>query len=209
MLRTNLATRPFYNERAVHLVLWSLAAAAVLLLLVGWIALSDLLQERETLIAASESNEKRTQEILVRTAILERGAEAAEFYRLSAASREVNLLIDQRVFSWTGFLNQIEATLPKDIMLTSVRPDVIDGAVGAQMSIVSQSVDAIDEFIERLEETGGFTDVLSSFPYDFQTLGRPYGFSFLGILCDRLLEFSCISCGSYAIFSGKPTQFCF
>ena len=107
MLRTNLATRPFYNERAVHLVLWSLAAAAVLLLLVGWIALSDLLQERETLIAASESNEKRTQEILVRTAILERGAEAAEFYRLSAASREVNLLIDQRVFSWTGFLNQI------------------------------------------------------------------------------------------------------
>lgn len=161
MLRTNLATRPFYNERAVHVVLWSLVVGAALLLMAGWIALSDLLQERETLIAVSESNEKRTQEILDRTAILERGAEAADFYRLSAASREVNLLIDQRVFSWTGFLNQIEATLPRDVMLTSVRPDVIDGAVGAQMSIVSQSVDAIGEFIERLEEAGGFADVLS------------------------------------------------
>ena len=161
MLRIILSTRPFYNDRAVYVVLWSVTVAAVLLLMSGSITLSGLLQERGTLIAVSQSNEKRTKEILDRTAMLKRGAEAAELPALSAASREINLLIDQRVFSWTGFLNQIEATLPKEIMLTSIRPDVIDGAVGAQVSIVSQSVSSIGEFIERLEETGRFADVLS------------------------------------------------
>lgn len=161
MLRTNLATRPFYNERAIHVVLWSIALGAALLLMTGWIALSDLLQERATLIEASKSNEERAQEILDQTVTLKRGAGTTELYRLVAASLEVNFLIDQRVFSWTGFLNQIEATLPNDVMLTSVRPDVIDGTVGAQVGIVSQSVDAIGQFIERLEGTGAFADVLS------------------------------------------------
>ncbi len=143
------------------MVLWSIALVAAFFLMTGWIALSDLLQERAALIEASKSNEERTQEILNQTAILKRGAGTTELYRLVAASLEVNLLIDQRMFSWTGFLNQIEATLPNDVMLTSVRPDVIDGTVGAQVGIVSQSVDAIGQFIERLEGTGAFTDVLS------------------------------------------------
>ena len=42
----------------------------------------------------------------------------------SRAAQEANALIDQRTFSWTELFNQIEATLPPDVMLTSVRPAV-------------------------------------------------------------------------------------
>ena len=161
MLRTNLATRPFYNERAVHVVLSGIALAAGIVLVTSGIRLSALLQEQAALTAAAESNEEQASEILNQTVMLQPSAGAMELDLLAAASLEANRLIDQRAFSWTDFLNRIEATLPADVMLTFVRPDVVDGVVGAQVGIISQSVGAIDRFIDRLEGTGAFADVLS------------------------------------------------
>ena len=161
MLRTNLATRPFYNERIVHAVLGAVALVAVLVLVTSGIRLSALFREQTALTAAAQTNEQRADEILDETVELQRVAGTAELDLLATASREANRLIDQRVFSWTEFLNRIEATLPNDVMLTSLRPDVADRVVGVQIGIISQSVDAIDRFIERLEGTGAFADVLS------------------------------------------------
>lgn len=161
MLRANLATRPFYNERAVHFILGGIALAAALVLVTSGIRLSVLFQERATLTAAAESNERRADETLEQTVELQRDTGTTELELLVAASREANRLIDQRAFSWTDFLNRIEATLPDEVMLTSLRPDVADRVVGVQVGIVSQNVGAIDRFIERLEGTGAFADVLS------------------------------------------------
>lgn len=161
MLRTNLATRPFYNERAVHVVLGGIALAAALVLVASGIRLSVLFQERATLTAAAESNERQAEEVLDQAVELQRQAGTTERELLVAASREANRLIDQRVFSWTDFLNRIEATLPDEVMLTSLRPDVAERVVGVQVGIVSQSVGAIDQLIEQLERTGAFVDVLS------------------------------------------------
>ena len=41
-----------------------------------------------------------------------------------AAAREANTLIDGRTFSWTALFNQIESTLPPEVMLASVRPTI-------------------------------------------------------------------------------------
>jgi len=161
MLRINLATRPFYNERAVDVGLVGIALVAVLVLVTSVIRLSVLLQERATLTAAAESNEQQADEIFDQRVELQRQAGTTELELLVAASREANRLIDQRAFSWTDFLNRIEATLPDEVMLTSLRPDVADRVVGVQVGIVSKSVGAIDRFIERLEATGAFADVLS------------------------------------------------
>ena len=161
MLRTNLSTRPFYNERAVHFVLGGIVLAAGFVLATSAVRLSGLFQERAALTAAAESNEHQADEILNRTITLQRGTGATELDLLVAASREANRLIDQRAFSWTDFLNQIEATLPDDVMLTSLRPDVANGVGDVQVGIISESVDATDRFIARLEGTGAFADVLS------------------------------------------------
>ena len=161
MLRTNLATRPFYNERAVHVVLGGIVLAAGFVLVTSGVRLTALFQERAALTAVAESNEQQADEIFNQTVTLQRGAGATELDLLVAASREANRLIDQRAFSWTDFLNQIEATLPDDVMLTSLRPDVADRVVGVQVGIISESVGATDRFIERLEGTGAFADVLS------------------------------------------------
>ena len=161
MLHTNLSTRPFYNERAIHFVLGCIALGAILVLVTSCVRLSALFREQSTLTTAAEANEQRADAILNETVGLQRRAGTTALDLLATASREANQLIDQRAFSWTEFLNRIEATLPNDVMLTSLRPDVTDRVLGVQMGIISQSVEAIDRFIERLEGTGAFADVLS------------------------------------------------
>ena len=78
------------------------------------------------------------------------------------SAREANALIDQRTFSWTAFFNRIEATIPPDVMLSSVRPTVKDGQTRVSMVVLGRRAEDIDEFMEKLEATGAFEDVVPS-----------------------------------------------
>jgi hypothetical protein len=78
------------------------------------------------------------------------------------AAREANALIDQRTFSWTAFFNQLEATMPPDVMLTSVRPAVKEGVTRIAMVVLGRRQEDVDEFIEKLEASGSFEEVLPS-----------------------------------------------
>lgn len=161
MLRMNLATRPFYNERLVHVVLAALAILACGILVTGGLRVTALMSERASLTASAARDEERALEIAANTIQLQREATGGELEVLAAATVEANRLIDQRTFSWTEFLNLIEATLPPDVMLTSLRPNVDANGFGVLIGIVVRSVEAIDQFIEALEATGAFADVLS------------------------------------------------
>jgi Tfp pilus assembly protein PilN len=77
-----------------------------------------------------------------------------------AAAREANALIDQRTFSWTEFFNVIEATLPADVMLSSVRPEVKDGQTQVTMMVLARRAEDIDAFMESLEATKAFAGLL-------------------------------------------------
>jgi hypothetical protein len=79
-----------------------------------------------------------------------------------SAAEEANALIDQRTFSWTEFFNQIEATIPPDVMLTSVRPSFKDGVTSVSMVVLGRRAADVDEFVEKLEGTGAFENVLAA-----------------------------------------------
>ena len=161
MLTTNLSTRPFYNERAVHLALAVLGIAAVSVLAVCVVWLVDLARSNTELTAAADENERDAAGVAAQTAAIRRGIGDAELAALRDAASEANRLIDQRVFSWTEFFNRIERTLPADVMLTGVRPDHGELGVTVSVGVIGKSVADIDEFIERLEATGAFTDTLA------------------------------------------------
>ena len=55
------------------------------------------------------------------------GINQEELKTIVAAAREANTLIDGRTFSWTALFNQLESTLPPEVMLASVRPTIDDG----------------------------------------------------------------------------------
>jgi Tfp pilus assembly protein PilN len=160
MLRTNLATRPFYNDRAVHLALGMVAVVALVVLVMGVLRIVDLSQRNTALSGRVERAEREGTDLSARAAEIQRAVSPQALDEVAAAAREANLLIDQRVFSWTDFFNRIEVTLPPDVMMTEVRPAIEPGSIEVTMGVLGRRLDAINDFIAALEESGAFTEVL-------------------------------------------------
>lgn len=160
MLTTNLATRPFYNERAIHVGLAVIGLAAIVVLVFGAVRLVELSRATDLLTREAEVAERDASAITGRSTALERDLGEEHVESLASAAAEVNRLIAQRSFSWTAFFNLIDETLPPGVMLTAVRPDTADGALALELGMVGRNLAEIDQFIERLEATGAFMDVL-------------------------------------------------
>jgi len=156
VLRTNLSTHPFYNERAVH------AAAALVAVLVvavtAWegvrvVRLSRYKTELNNAIARDRNEaDRRTKE----AAQIRSGIDQKELAIVSAQAKEANQLIEQRTFSWTHLFNQLEAALPEDVMLVTVRPDFKDAETHINLDVQGKRYEDIDAFWDRLEKTGQF-----------------------------------------------------
>ena len=144
MLRTNLSTRPFYNERAVHLAIG--AFAVLVLAITTWNVIRVLSLSRQNTELSSRVNRDHDEAAeLTRMAADIRGRiNQAELQRVVNAAREANSLIDQRTFSWTAFFNRIESTMPPDVMLASVRPTVEEGVTRVTMQLLGRRVEDID-----------------------------------------------------------------
>ncbi|HET9264485.1 MAG TPA: hypothetical protein VFO14_15645 [Vicinamibacterales bacterium] len=162
MLRTNLSTRPFYNERAVHLVL---AVVGVIVLALTLVNLYEVMRlSRQNTELSSRINRDRSEaDRLTREATrIRRGINQEELQVVVAAAREANTIIDQRTFSWTRFFNVIEANMPPDVMLRAVQPSVQRDGTRVNMVVLGRRVEDIDEFIEKLEADGAFDGLLAS-----------------------------------------------
>lgn len=161
MLRTNLATRPFYNERVAQLVLAVAGAAALALLAAGIARGVDVARSHAALTAAAEAAERETAQLAGRTSSVRRAIEAGEVESIVDAVAEANRLVDQRTFSWTEFFNVIDRTLPSGVMLTAIRPEHGEDGVSVAVGVIGRRIADIDEFIGLLEGTGVFADVLA------------------------------------------------
>jgi hypothetical protein len=156
MLRTNLSTRPFYNERLVHLALALVAAIVLALTLLNVAELFRLSRLNTTLSGRMREDRTAAEEFSRKARQTRQGIDRNELQLVVAAAREANTLIDSRTFSWTEFLNHIESTLPPDVMLASVRPAIEDGATKVTLGVIARRSVDVDEFIEKLEATGAF-----------------------------------------------------
>jgi Tfp pilus assembly protein PilN len=162
MLKANLATRPFYNERAIH-VLVGVAAAIVLVVTVLNVSRVVTLSRHSTELSSHTSADRAEAARLSTEAMgIRRTINKDELASVMSAAEEANALIDQRTFSWTEFFNQIEATIPPDVMLTSVRPSFKDGVTSVSMVVLGRRAADVDEFVEKLEGTGAFENVLAA-----------------------------------------------
>ena len=161
MLRTNLATRPFYNERAVHVGLVAVAALVVAITVFNATRIVALSSRHTELGFQVSRDEGAAREASGLAEAVQREIDGAELQAVTDAVREVNALIGLRMFSWTELFNRIEMTLPPDVMMTSVRPEVEGEQVLVTMVVIGRRIDAIDQFIEALEATGSFEGLLA------------------------------------------------
>jgi Tfp pilus assembly protein PilN len=160
VIRTNLSTRPFYNERAVHLLLLLAAVLVVLLTAFNAIRIVSLSRQNTQLSAAIDRDRAEAQRLSAEAQRVRAGIDQTRLKAIADAAGMANTLIDQRTFSWTAFFNHIEQTLPPGVMLTSVQPSFSGSVTTIQMAVLGRRAEDVDEFMEKLEATGAFEAVL-------------------------------------------------
>lgn len=162
MLRANLSTRPFYNERAVRAGLAAVAVAAAGLTVFNLVAVSQLRARNDEFRQRAGQNDAQARSLRSQAQASRQSLSQAQLDVAHAAAREANLLIERRAFSWTELFNQFEQTLPADVRISAVQPQVDQsGRMLLSITVVTRSVEALDAFIDALEKTGSFRNVLS------------------------------------------------
>lgn len=161
MLKINLATRPFYNERVVHVVLILLGTGALVLMGLAGRTVLELSKVHTEITRAAEASEALVETVSQETLSLNENVSDEELEVLRRSAAEANRLIDQRVFSWTELFNLIERTLPNRVMLTGLRPSGNASRMSLVIGVVGERVADIEEFIEQLEASGSVENVLA------------------------------------------------
>jgi len=159
VIRANLATRPFYNERAVQLWLLLLALVVAAATVFNAVRAYRYSQTDTELATQASRDEARAGDLRAEASRLRGSVDLKEIELASTEARQANALIDRRTFSWTDLLNQFETTFPDNVRITSVRPDLDDrGGLVLTINVIARSVNDVDELIGNLEATGSFTN---------------------------------------------------
>jgi hypothetical protein len=163
MIRSNLSTRPFYNSRAV--TLW-LAIAALAIAAMTAFNVTRLLQysgSNTELATHADQDETSADDMRHRAAALRGSVDPRQIETASHDARQANDLIDRRTLSWTELFNRFETTLPGDVRITAVHPEIDEkGQITLDLTVLGRSVDDVDQFMERLDATNAFRDVRSN-----------------------------------------------
>jgi hypothetical protein len=161
MLRGNLATRPFYNERLVTL---GIVLGAVLVLALTAFNVTQILslsRERAAFKADQARDDGEAATVNQGTLSVQRSVDQVRLATLARQTREANDLIDQRTFSWTLFLGHIEETLPRDARLISVAPQVNRGEFEITMQVNAKRFEDLEDFVDKLLATNVFYDTIA------------------------------------------------
>lgn len=161
MLRTNLSTRPFYNDRAVRTGLLALALVAIGLMVFNAFEILRLERAGREARQTVAQNAAQARELRDKAQVIRRSINQTALQAVQVSSRDANALIDRRAFSWTALLNYFQATLPADVRIASVTPQIDDdGRMLVLISAFARRAEDLYEFADALETTGAFSDVL-------------------------------------------------
>jgi hypothetical protein len=162
VIRTNLSTRPFYNEQAVHLWLAALALAVVAATAFNVTRVLRYSQSDTRLATQASQDEAQAATLKKQAARLRASVDPKQLEFASSEARQANDLIDRRTFSWTELFNRLETTLPDDAHIAFVQPKIDkNGAILLTIKVTAKTVDDVSRFMERLEKTGAFAHLYS------------------------------------------------
>ena len=158
MTSTNLAQRPFRNERLPWLLAGLLMVGALVLSFVHGRFINRLFSGDEArtvrLVREDETRIARLEEGLAEEPPLK--IDPAELTRLRAFKE----LVDLRVFPWGLLLSELEGTLQDDVRLTRISPTTARGVRGMMIDLagVAKSKDAVFSLAEALDRAPAFSN---------------------------------------------------
>jgi len=160
MLRGNLSSRPFYNERLVSLVLLLVAVAALALTAFNASRLAALSSTRAELDGQIERDLGEAARIEAEATGIQAAFDVEAVRELAVSTAEANTLIARRTFSWTGFFGIVEGILPYDVRLVGVAHRFEEGERLLVLNVIAKQDSDINEFVRGMLDSGRFYDVL-------------------------------------------------
>jgi type IV pilus assembly protein PilN len=160
MIRTNLSTRPFYNERTVRAMLLVVAVAVVAFTAFNTSRVLRYSRSDTRLQTQAARDEARAADLRQQATRLRATVNTKQIESASVDARDANDLIDRRTFSWTDLFNRFESTLPDDVRITSVRPKLEDEGFNVEIHVIARAVEDVHLFMENLEGTGAFKNTV-------------------------------------------------
>lgn len=162
MLRTNLSTKPFYNERAVLIGIGVAALVTAVLTAFNAFAILSLNDRNSEMVARAEASEAKATALRNLARVSQQALNRTEVDAVQAAAREANLLIDRRAFSWTDLFNRFEETLPADVRIVAVAPQIDRyGQMMVAVTTIARRFQDLDNFTDRLKDSGAFSGIIS------------------------------------------------
>jgi Tfp pilus assembly protein PilN len=162
MIRTNLSTKPFYNVRAVQIAIGALATVVLAITLFNVYEIVRLVAAQQTLGVNADEAEREAARLRGEATRIRGQINPRELQTVASAAREANQLIDQRAFSWTELFAQFEMTLPEDVRITAMQPRLENQVFRVAVAVEAREAEDLDAFIEALETTGMFQNVLAT-----------------------------------------------
>jgi Tfp pilus assembly protein PilN len=163
VIRTNLSTRPFYNERAVRFWLLIVTLVAIAATIFNVTRVLRYSRSDTQLATQASRDEARAVDLRRQAAGLRAAVNPREIEFASAEARQANELIDRRTFSWTELLNRFETTLPDEVRVVAMKPRVEkNGDVMLTVNVIARKYEDIEKFMDNLDGTGAFIDVTPS-----------------------------------------------
>jgi hypothetical protein len=162
MLRTNLASKPFYNDRGIRLGI--VAGVLIVAALTTFNGLQILTLNRRSgeLTAREQAARVATAQFREKARITTTALDRKEIDAVQAFAREANKLIDRRAFSWTDLFNRFEETLPPDVRIAAVQPQIDDdGVMLVAVTALARRTEDLHAFLDQLEATGAFREVIA------------------------------------------------
>jgi Tfp pilus assembly protein PilN len=159
MIRTNLSTRPFYNDRIVRLclIVFLLVVAAATAFNVTRVVRYSRSDTRLSVQAARD--EARAAELRKSAVRLRATVDPKQIEFASLEARQANDLIDRRTFSWTEIFNLFESALPDEVRITSFRSKIEKGQIVLTITIVARGAEDVSSFMDNMERSGVFAQV--------------------------------------------------
>jgi hypothetical protein len=166
----NFARRPFRDYRPVYLVAGAALLAGAILFAINASLYgrfrADVADTREE-IAWLEKRQERA------AAAAEEARKALAAYELSdlaIESRGLLRLVEERQFSWMGFLARLERVLPAEVRLSRLQPRFQDsGEVLVDVTLVGRGPESVVKTIAALSRSASFATV------ELKTETRPEG----------------------------------
>ena len=162
MIRTNLSTRPFYNEQAVRV--WLAIAAAIIVIATALNVTSVLRYSRSDTEKASEAarDEARAADLRKQATRLRATVDPKQIEYASVEAKQANGLIERRTFSWTELFNRFETTLPDDVRIITVRPNIDkERGIVIAINVIARGVPDVEKFIDNLDASKVFKNILT------------------------------------------------